>query len=192
MKIVPKHIEKYLKTYDNRNFTYTPPGYLENGTYTLVLYAEAIKGKSSINASATYIFFRYANPPRENFFVKNWFFILLIGLTVFGSLIFLVNKNYKVSNFIYLKNFKLLPFFKTVILGPLSVKLDLENINKAEFYVDGELKDTITNPPYIWSWNEKAFLKHTLEAKIYDKNGNNFSSGEMSFYIFNPFEKQES
>lgn len=185
-----QHIEKYLKTYDNRNFTYTPPGYIENGTYTLLLYAEAIKGKSSVNASATYIFFRYADPPKENFFIKNWFLILIGGIIVFIGLIFTINRNYNMSNFIYLKTRKILPFFKTIIFGPLSVKIDIDNIKKAEFYVDGELKDTITTPPYIWSWNEKAFLKHTLETKIYDKNGNSFSSGEMSFYIFNPFEKQ--
>jgi len=185
-----KHIERDLKTEDNRNYTYTPPGYLENGTYTLVLYAEAIKGKSSVNASATYIFFRYANPPKENFFVKNWFLILIIGIIVFAGLIFIINKNYSMSNFIYLKTRKILPFFKTIIFGPLSVKIDMNDIKKAEFYVDGELKDTITNPPYTWSWNEKAFLKHKIETKIYDKNGNSFSSGEMTFYIFNPFEKQ--
>ena len=105
-----KHIEKHLKTEDNRNFTYTPPGYMENGTYTLVLYAEAIKGKSSVNTSTTYIFFRYASPPKENFLIKNWFSIFIIGIIILAGLIFIINKNYDISNFIYLKNFKILPF----------------------------------------------------------------------------------
>jgi hypothetical protein len=37
----------------------------------------------------------------------------------------------------------------------------------------------------VWKWDEKAFMKHTLEIKIYDQEGNSTSSGEMTFYIFN-------
>ena len=55
----------------------------------------------------------------------------------------------------------------------------------AEFYIDGALKDTITTAPYLWQWNEKAFMKHTLETKIYDQDGNSTTSGKMTFYIFN-------
>jgi len=53
-----------------------------------------------------------------------------------------------------------------------------------DFYVDGTLKDTLTAAPFSWKWNEKAFMKHTLETKIYDQEGNSTSSGEMTFFIF--------
>lgn len=80
-----------------------------------------------------------------------------------------------------------MPFFRTVVLGPVSVKIDHPQLKKAEFYIDGQLKDTVTQSPALWKWNEPAFLKHTLETKIYDEQGKSTSSGEMEFYIFNPF-----
>jgi hypothetical protein len=83
-----------------------------------------------------------------------------------------------------------MPFFKPVIVGPMSIRIDDQNLRKAEFYVDGALKGETTTFPYLWQWNEKAFMKHTMETKVYDEEGNGISSGEMEFYIFNlPKEK---
>ena len=48
----------------------------------------------------------------------------------------------------------------------------------------GSLKDTLIAAPFSWKWNETAFMKHTLETKIYDQEGNSTSSGEMTFFIF--------
>ena len=90
------------------------------------------------------------------------------------------------DDFIYIKIKKILPFFRTIIFGQVSVNANNTDIAKAEFYVDGKLKETLTSPPYLWKWDEKAFLKHTLETKVYDREGNSASSGEMTFYIFNP------
>jgi hypothetical protein len=102
-----------------------------------------------------------------------------------GILIFFKIKNVSIDGFIYIKNRKIIPFFKSVIVGPISVQIPHEHLSKAEFYVDGQLKDEVTSFPVLWQWNEKAFLKHTLETKIYDQDGNSSSSGEFEFYIFN-------
>ena len=75
---------------------------------------------------------------------------------------------------------------KPFIVGPVSIKIDDAQIQKAEFYIDGQLKTTLIKPPFYWNWNEPAFLKHTVETKTYDAKGNANSSGELEFYIFNP------
>jgi hypothetical protein len=89
------------------------------------------------------------------------------------------------ESFVYIKNKKIIPFFKPVVVGPLSINVDSDKVSKAEFYVDGKLKETLIEPPYNWQWNERSFMKHNIETKIYDKEGNSNSSGEMSFYVFN-------
>jgi predicted PolB exonuclease-like 3'-5' exonuclease len=72
----------------------------------------------------------------------------------------------------------------------VSVKIPHEHLSRAEFYVDGSLKDEVSTFPVLWQWNEKAFLKHTLETKVYDQEGNSSSSGQMEFFIFNLVDKK--
>jgi hypothetical protein len=109
-----------------------------------------------------------------------------------GLLIFFRLKNVSIDGFIYMKNRKIVPFFKSIIVGPVSVRIPDEHLSKAEFYVDGVLKDETTTFPALWQWNEKAFMKHTLETKVYDVDGNSASSGEMEFYIFNLSKSKEN
>jgi parallel beta-helix repeat protein len=182
-----------IKTADNRVFSYTPPGYWNNGTYILGIEATALKGTSTDQSSAVYFYFKYEEPPQKSFLEKYWLLILvIIGLAGAGVYVLCRLGKLNFDHFIYIKKWKILPFFKTVIFGPVSVTVDSENVNKAEFYVDGQLKDTVTAPPYFWQWGEKAYRKHKLEAKVYDKKGKSISSGEMTFYILNPFSKKES
>ena len=91
------------------------------------------------------------------------------------------------DSYIYIKNRAVIPFFKPVVLGPISVSVDSDNVAKAEFYIDGELKHTISKAPFSWQWGETAFLNHRIEAKVVDTNGKSLSSGEMSVFMFNPF-----
>jgi len=113
---------------------------------------------------------------------------LLFGTAIGGFiaiLLFFKIKQVSIDDFVYIKNRKIIPFFKTIIFGPVSIDIPEENVTKAEFYVDGQLKNIVTEKPFYWKWEEKAFMKHTLETKIYDQQGNSSSTGEMSFYIFN-------
>ncbi|DAC72989.1 MAG TPA: hypothetical protein DSN98_02365 [Thermoplasmata archaeon] len=181
------NIESELVRLDDKTFTYTPVGYLENGTYPLEINAQALQGKGFLSSSAMFFYFAYETPPQKSFLEKNSLWIMLgilIG-TIGGFLIFFKVKNVSIEGFIYLKNKKIVPFFKSVIVGPVSVHIPHEHLSKAEFYVDGQLKDEVTSFPALWQWNEKAFLKHTLETKVYDQDGNSTSTGEMEFYIFN-------
>jgi len=185
-------IDTALTTTDNTTFTYTPPGYLENGTYHLEIGAQTLEGDHYLLSSVTYFYFKYELPPQKSFLEKNWLMIILGGfIGAMGALlIFFKRKQVTADSFIYIKNQKIMPFFKPVIVGPMSIRIDDQNLRKAEFYVDGALKGETTTFPYLWQWNEKAFMKHTMETKVYDEEGNGISSGEMEFYIFNlPKEK---
>ncbi len=181
------NIESNLLSLDDKSYTYTPSGYLENGTYPLEINAQALQGKGYLSSSAMYFYFAYEIPPQKSFLEKNWLGIVLGGCigAMGGLLIFFRLKNVSIDGFIYMKNRKIVPFFKSIIIGPVSVRIPDEHLSKAEFYVDGVLKDETTTFPVLWQWNEKAFMKHTLETKVYDVDGNSASSGEMEFYIFN-------
>jgi PKD repeat protein len=180
-------IETALISNDNMTFTYTPPGYLENGTYHLEIDAQALEGDKYLSSTVTYFYFKYELPPQKSFLEKNWMAIVIGGfIGAMGALlIFFKIKQITVDAFIYIKNQKIMPFFKPVIVGPMSVRIDDPHLSKAEFYVDGQLKGETTKFPYLWQWDEKAFMKHTMETKVYDEEGNGISSGEMEFYIFN-------
>jgi hypothetical protein len=90
------------------------------------------------------------------------------------------------ESFVYVKNKKIIPFLKPLVFGPLRIDVNNEKIKKAEFYVNGKLKDTITKAPFVWDWDEPSFMKKTIETKIFDEEGNSSSSGEMTFFVFNP------
>lgn len=182
------NIDDELIRLDDKSYLYTPPGYLENGTYDFEIQAQALQGKGYLVSSVVYFYFSYEPAPQKSFLENNWFLILtgiLVGM-IGGMLIFFRMKGVTIDGFIYLRNRKIIPFFKSVIVGPVSIQIPQEQFSKAEFYVDGQLKDEVTSFPVRWQWNEKAFLKHTLETKIYDQEGNSTSSGELEFYIFNP------
>ena len=109
------------------------------------------------------------------------------GIVAFGVALFLIlrYKHITLESFIYFRNRKIIPFFKPVVFGPLSIDVDDEKVKKAEFYVNGQLKDTLTEAPYVWRWNEGAFMKKIIETKVYDEEGNEHSSEGMTFYVFN-------
>ncbi len=65
------------------------------------------------------------------------------------------------------------------IIGELEVKVnasDESEIEKVEFYLDGELKYTDTSYPYVYTFKERSFGKlHTIKVKAYDTEGNSAS-----------------
>jgi len=180
-------IQSQLVKLDETSYVYTPPGYLENGSYTFEITAQALQGKGYLASSVVFLYFAYESPPQKSFLEANGLVIalcLLIGGTG-GLLVLLKVKNVSIDGFIYIRNRKIIPFFKSVIIGPVSVQIPHENLHKAEFYIDGQLKDEVDSFPVFWQWNEQMFSKHTLETKVYDEDGNSASSGTMEFFIFN-------
>ena len=75
-----------------------------------------------------------------------------------------------------------------IIVGSMNVDADVRDkisgVEKAEFYVDNALKQTVSKAPYIWTWNEVAVGPYTLKVVAYDNAGNKVST-EVPFIIFN-------
>ncbi|HMA83878.1 MAG TPA: NosD domain-containing protein [Candidatus Thermoplasmatota archaeon] len=178
-----------LKTSDNKTFTYNPPGYWANGTYTFIIDVEAVHGSKSSSDAATYFYFQYELPPQPSFVEKYGLMMVLVGLVLGGGLFYGICrfKGISFDSYVYVKNRRLFPFIKPVIFGPMSVTVEKQNVSKAEFYVDGVLKETLADEPFVWQWNEPGFLNHSVEAKVFDTNGKTVSSGEMNVFIINPF-----
>ena len=176
-----------LNTTDNKNFTCTPPSYLKDGTYVLDIYVEEQNNPTNKRSDiAIYRFVSYSVAEEKTGF--SWMWIILTGgivATGIALLLIMRRKHITFDSFIYIKNKKIIPFFKPVVFGPLSIDVNDARVGKAEFYVDGKLKNTVTEAPYVWEWNESAFMKHIIETKVYDREGNSVSSGEMTFFVFN-------
>lgn len=67
--------------------------------------------------------------------------------------------------YLYLFDQQFMPTLRgrTVILGPITVQAAAgTEISSVEFYVDGELKHTDEQAPFAWTWDERAFGRHTL------------------------------
>lgn len=94
------------------------------------------------------------------------------------------------EGYLYLQNKEIfpLPLGMTVVLGGIEMEVyasDNESgVSKVEFYVDGTLKFTDEEAPYLYIWDERAFFTHKIEVKAYDEAGN-MGSAERQFLIFN-------
>ena len=66
----------------------------------------------------------------------------------------------------YIKNTRIFGIRNTIILGDITVETEINpgnsKIKKLEFYIDGELQDTITDPPYEWTWKSPKNEKYKL------------------------------
>lgn len=170
---------------DNKTFQYTPTHDLEEGQYQLLLDVKSIEGGQTSENIAVFIFVPYT-PSEEKIPMMNIFIILgILGGTALVLYIITKNTDINLESFIYFKNKKIMPFFKPLVFGPLRINVKEDNIKKAEFYLDGELKKTVTEPPYVWDFDESGITKSIIETKIYDEEGNTDSTGQMTFYVFN-------
>lgn len=175
-----------LKTSDNMVFSYTPDNDLPQSRYELSIVVKELNGDTDIESSANYDYYPYEVKETG---VDLLIIILLVGgpiIAFVAIFLFIRYKNITLESFVYIKNKKIFPFFKPVVFGSLSLDINDEKISKAEVYVNGQLKDTLTEAPFIWRYDEPAFLKRTIETKVYDQEGKSTSSGEMTFLIFNP------
>ena len=96
-------------------------------------------------------------------------------------------KRIRFDDYVYLKKWRVFPFFKPLVVGPVSVNIAHPGATKAEFYVDGALQATETQAPFLWRWNKPSFSSHTIETKITDEQGKTISSGAMDVMVINPF-----
>jgi len=88
---------------------------------------------------------------------------------------------------LYLNDEKLLPLiFFTLIFGSITVEAEVSGstTEKVEFLVDDVLRHTDYSHPFIWKWDEKISLKHTITVKAYDQT-KAFAEKTTSVWIFN-------
>ncbi len=76
--------------------------------------------------------------------------------------------NHELMKEIHLKN--------ALIIGRITIEIDVvdyeSGVGRVEIYIDDLPKATITEPPFQWTWKEKAFFNHSLKVVAYDKNEN--------------------
>ena len=176
--------ESDFTTTDNQIFTYTPPGYLKDKTYEFTIFVEDEQGHF-LESNVIFFYFSYTTAQTETGLPLMWIsggIIAIVGCVI----VLILRRKHITLDFVYMKNKKIALFPKPVVIGPVSIKIDDERISKAEFYVDGTLKETLTAPPYYWKWDERTVMKHALETKIYDAEGNSSSSGSFEVLVFNP------
>jgi len=171
---------------NNKEYTYTPPNNLDEGYYEIFVFVKQKNSTKTMDSSAKYKYIPYGKQEMQTPF--SILLPILGGIIATLVMIYVVfrYKNITLESFVYFKNKKIIPFFKPLIIGPLKIDVDDEKISKAEFYLNGELKDTITQAPYIWKLDKPMFNKQKIETKVYDQDGNVISSGEMTFYVINP------
>ncbi len=177
--------ENDFTTTDNQVFTYTPPGYLEDKTYEFTIFVEDEQGHF-LESNVIFFYFSYTTAQTETGGLPlMWIsggIIAIVGCVI----VLILRRKHITLDFVYMKNKKIALFPKPLVIGAVSIKIDDERISRAEFYVDGTLKETLTAPPYYWKWDERTVMKHALETKIYDTEGNSSSSGSFEVLVFNP------
>ncbi len=85
----------------------------------------------------------------------------------------------------------LYPINASVVTGTVQVSVDLQDnvgVHTAEFYVDGALIQSATDPsaPWIFNWNTTSKAdnqQHSLYVKVYDAAGNVGTSGLMTVTV---------
>jgi len=95
----------------------------------------------------------------------------------------------KPENALYLRNSKILPLRKPLIIGTIDIEVaasdDQTGIERVEFFIDDELKETDITEPYNWTWDEKTRFRfrHTIKVIAYDEAGN-YATSEISVRKF--------
>jgi hypothetical protein len=149
----------------------------ENGFYTINIAAGEIYHDLREHG------YEYYNPYRLDTeeYETLWFNISLIEDTIDLSIA-------KPLTALYLLNQRIIPFIKTRIIGPIDIEAYVgdswygqASAEKVEFYIDNELKATLTTEPFLWTWTEKRFGKHTIKVVAYDSEGKSVTQEKEVF-----------
>lgn len=93
------------------------------------------------------------------------------------------------KRFIYIRNNRFIPFLTTIVIGTIEIEVNAFeykpglNIDRVEFYIENELKNTDTSHPYSWSWDDFSFFRYTLKIVAYNTDGEN-TSKELKVWKF--------
>ncbi len=84
---------------------------------------------------------------------------------------------------LYFNDRKIIPFFATVIIKGITIQVNTSDngsgIDRVEFYVDGVLKATVMEEPFVWLWDQKTPFKfrHDVQIIVYDGEQNSKEAG---------------
>ena len=173
-----------FSTNDYITYSYTFLDGIDGESYKIKIYASDDQGNQ---VRENYYFnYVYVEPTDEsiNILIFLPYLGAIIGIVIVLFIIFR-KKNISFESFIYFKNKKIIPFFKPLVFGPLRLNINQNDIQKAEIYVNGALKETLTDPPFSWDYDKRGFTKTRIETKIFSNDGVENSTGEMTFYVFN-------
>ena len=91
------------------------------------------------------------------------------------------------EGYLYIKNEKICRFFTSCVVGSVDIEVSaMDNetgIKRVMFYVGDDLKATLEDSPYIWTWGEKLFGKYKIKVVAYDSFGNH-KSDEINLLRF--------
>ena len=93
----------------------------------------------------------------------------------------------KPQKMLYVNNKKIARFLFPLIIGKIDIQAESSDnvgIEKVEFYIDNVLTETVYEEPYLWSWDERTFFKHSIMTRAYDKSENT-DDDEINIWIFN-------
>jgi hypothetical protein len=89
---------------------------------------------------------------------------------------------------LYLLGIKLLSLPRnTFIIGRLPILVEAENqsdVSKVEFYINNELIETKTEPPYEWVWDDRLFGRYDIRTMTYDESGSVIKYEIMVYKFF--------
>ena len=91
------------------------------------------------------------------------------------------------EGYIYFYGRQIMESGETILIGDALLSAyasDDFGVKKVEFYVDDELKKTITEKPYQWAWDERVIGKHEIKAVAYDEMDSK-ASDKIQIKIFN-------
>lgn len=79
---------------------------------------------------------------------------------------------------IYLANNKIISFFVPLLIGKIDIEVDVpfcpgSEIDRVEFYIDGNLREIDIAEPYRWTWDERVFFRHRIKVVAYVNSGDN-------------------
>ncbi len=75
---------------------------------------------------------------------------------------------------------------KTILLGRTNIVAEASDdlsVQKVEFYIDGNLMETLIEEPYEWKWHRLTIGKKTISVKAYDDEGKT-STANLEVWVF--------
>ncbi|MCD6473770.1 MAG: hypothetical protein J7K47_02555 [Thermoplasmata archaeon] len=94
----------------------------------------------------------------------------------------------KPINGIYVNDRQIMPFIFPVVIGGITVEVNVidneSGVKKVDFYIDDNIKAGDTVEPYAWKWGGTYFGLHTIKIVAYD-NAGNYGEHEEKVFIIN-------